>query len=147
VRASQFEFPFCVCEPNGAARDLGPKAERPVVKAILLGSKAVRRETQLCTRCIFIAVGVRLLRLSSLMVTAFVAFVSVGVLGASLLSFDKLKMLMLLNCQQSDVFIPLLGVQMSVGMAHNLTMVAAICSLLLLPVSCVALGYLAGRSR
>jgi hypothetical protein len=87
------------------------------------------------------------LRLASLMVTAFVAFVSVGVLGASLLSFDKLKMLMLLNCQQSDVFIPLLGVQMSVGMAHNLTMVAAICSLLLLPVSCVALGYLVGRSR
>jgi hypothetical protein len=87
------------------------------------------------------------LRLASLIVTAFVAFVSVGVLGASLLSFDKLKMLMLLNCQQSDVFIPLLGVQMSAGMAHNLTMLAAICALLLLPVSCVALGYLVGRDR
>jgi hypothetical protein len=87
------------------------------------------------------------LRLASLIVTAFGAFVSMGVLGASLLSFDKLKMVMLLNCPLRDVFIPLLGVQMDVGMAHNLTMVAAICSLLLLPVSCLALGYLVGRSR
>ncbi|MGA2239579.1 MAG: hypothetical protein ABSG74_10250, partial [Candidatus Bathyarchaeia archaeon] len=61
------------------------------------------------------------MRLVSLVVTAFCAFVSMGVLGASLLSFDKLKMLMLLNCQQSDILTPLLGVQMSVHMAHNLT--------------------------
>ena len=81
------------------------------------------------------------------MVTAFGAFVSMGVLGASLLSFDKLKLVMLLNCPLRDVYIPLLRVEMNVGMAHNLTMVAAICSLLVLPVSCLALGYLVGRSR
>jgi hypothetical protein len=97
--------------------------------------------------CSFIAVGVRLLRLVSLIVTTFGAFVSMGVLGASLLSFDKLKMVMLLNCPLRDVYIPLFGVVMDVGMAHNLTMVAAISSLLLLPVSCLALGYLVGRSR
>jgi hypothetical protein len=129
------------------ARDLGPQVQEPVTESILLGSEGVRCVTWLSTRCSFIAAGVRLLRLASLIVTAFVAFVSVGVLGASLLSFDKLKMLMLLNCQQTDVFIPLLGVQMSAGMAHNLTMLAAICALLLLPVSCVALGYLVGRDR
>lgn len=87
------------------------------------------------------------MRLVSLIVTAFGAFVSMGVLGASLLSFDKLKMVMLLNCPLREVYIPLFGVVMDVGMAHNLTMVAAICSLLLLPVSCLALGYLVGRSR
>jgi len=92
-------------------------------------------------------VGVPLLRLVSLVATALGAFVSAGVLGASLLSFDKLKMLMLLDCQESDVFIPLLGVQMSVGMAHNLTITAAICSSILLPVSCLVLGYLVGRIR
>jgi hypothetical protein len=68
-----------------------------------------------------------------------------GVLGASLLSFDKLKMLLLLNCPLRDVYIPLLGVAMDVGMAYNLTTLAAICSLLLLPISCIALGYLIGR--
>ena len=87
------------------------------------------------------------MRLASLLATGLGVFVSAGVLGASLLSFDKLKMLMLLECQASEVFIPLLGVVMGLGMAHNLTMLAAISSSLLLGVSCLVLGYLVGRSR
>ena len=92
-------------------------------------------------------VGASLLRLVSLLGTTLGVFVSAGVLGASLLSFDKLKMLMLLDCQESEVIIPLLGAQMRLAMAHNLTMLAAICSSLLLPISCLVLGYLVGRSR
>lgn len=88
-----------------------------------------------------------LLRLASLLATSFGAFVSAGVLGASLLSFDKIKMLMLLDCPQGEVFIPLIGVGMSLGMAHNITMLAAICSSLLLSISCLVLGYLVGRTR
>jgi len=79
--------------------------------------------------------------------TGFGALVSAGVLGASLLSFDKIKMLMLLDRSDFDVIIPLLGVQMSLTMAHNLTMLAAICSSLLLSFSCLVLGYLIGRIR
>lgn len=79
--------------------------------------------------------------------TALGVFVSAGVLGASLLSFDKLKMLMLLDCQESEVIIPLLDVQMRLAMAHNLTTLAAVCSSLLLSISCLVLGYLVGRSR
>jgi hypothetical protein len=92
-------------------------------------------------------VGVSFLRLISLLATAAGVFVSAGVLGGSLLSFDKLKMLMLLDCQESEVIIPLLGVQMRLAVAHNLSMLAAICSSLLLSISCLVLGYLVGRSR
>jgi hypothetical protein len=91
--------------------------------------------------------GALLLRLVSLLGTALGVFVSAGVLGGSLLSFDKLKMLMLLDCQESEVIIPLLGAQMGLAMAHNLTMLTAICSSLLLSISCLVLGYLVGRSR
>ena len=87
------------------------------------------------------------MRLVSLLGTALGVFVSAGVLGGSLLSFDKLKMLMLLDCQESEVIIPLLGAQMSLGMAHNLAMLTAIFSSLLLSISCLVLGYLVGRSR
>jgi hypothetical protein len=47
-----------------------------------------------------------------------------GVLGASLLSFDKLKMLLLLNCPLRDVYIPLLGVQSDDVGCHMLVTVA-----------------------
>jgi len=87
------------------------------------------------------------LRLASLLAASFGVVVSAGVLGASLLSFDKLKMLMLLDCFDGGVYIPLIGVGMSVGMAHNITMLAAICASLLLPFSCLVLGCLVGRSR
>jgi len=91
--------------------------------------------------------GVSPLRLATLLATASGAILSAGVLGASLLSFDKLKMVLLTDCQESEVIIPLLGAQMGVATAHNLTMLAAIASSLLLSVSCLALGYLVGRSR
>jgi len=64
-----------------------------------------------------------------------------------LLSFDKLKMLMLLDCQESEVVIPLLGVQMRLAVAHNVAMLAAICASILLSISCLVLGYLVGRSQ
>lgn len=86
------------------------------------------------------------MRAASLLVAAFGVFLSAGVLGGSLLSFDKIKMVMLLECPVSEVYIPLLGVGMGLGMAHNLTMLAAICSSLLLSVSCLVLGYLVGHS-
>jgi hypothetical protein len=104
-------------------------------------------ETWLSAHVLSVSFGVSLLRLATLLATGLGTFVSAGVLGASLLSFDKLKMLMLLDCQESEVIIPLLGIQMRVAMAHNLTMLAAICSSLLLSVSSLALGYLVGRSR
>jgi hypothetical protein len=56
-------------------------------------------------------------------------------------------MVLLMDCQESEVIIPLLGAQMGVAMAHNLTMLAAICSSLLLSVSCLVLGYVVARSR
>jgi hypothetical protein len=87
------------------------------------------------------------LRLATLLATALGVFVSAGVLGASLLSFDKLKMVLLIDCQESEVIIPLLGAQMGVATAHNLTMLAAICSSILLSVSCLVLGYLVARNR
>jgi hypothetical protein len=87
------------------------------------------------------------LRLATLLASASGVIFSAGVLGASLLSFDKLKMVLLIDCQETEVIIPLLGAQMGVGTAHNLTMLAAICSSLLLSVSCLVLGYLVARSR
>jgi len=98
-------------------------------------------------RCAFSVAGVVVLRLAAFLTTTIGAFVSAGVLGGALLSFDKLKMLMLLDCQESEIIIPLPGVQMRLAVAHNLAMLAAICASILLSISCLVLGYLVGRSQ